>query len=412
MTLARSMRLIGWVLYFASGVIVAAQPGPAQALHAWLAGYAALGVAYLLAGRRASPTVLRVSLAVQSAAVIVMAASEPCRFSSLMLILIAAQAAMCLRTRLATAWLFGLSAAVLPFLHHGLSWSETAAWGMALVCIQAFSVVTVHMARAEADAREALAETNAALLATRAELAAQSRERERLRIARDLHDVIGHDLTALGLQLEVARNIVTEPAAKEHVERAKELSTQLLTDVRGVVSAMRERREEPLLAVLEAIAESMAGLTVHLPEGDGRALLVAAATRHPERIECLVRCVQELVTNTARHAGAEHLWITARASEGSLELEAHDDGRVRDGVSPGSGLRGMAERLAEHGGALQVEHGSDDGVRFVVRIPMSDLDGPLVATPPVERGLDGGIGPRGDEVGIGLGASAMGRALG
>ena len=104
---------------------------------------------------------------------------------------------------------------------------------------------------------------NAELIATRALLAEKSRAHERVRIARELHDVLGHDLTALGLQLEVASHVAPTEAAA-HVKKAQDVSTRLLANVREVVSATRASEGVDLRAALQTLAESAPKLDVQI----------------------------------------------------------------------------------------------------------------------------------------------------
>src|SRR5262249_51851301 len=156
---------------------------------------------------------------------------------------------------------------------------------IALLGFQAFAVAAIASARALDAVRDDAA-----------------RAAERTRIARDLHDVLGHDLTALALQLEVASHVAPE-AARTHTLRARELADQLLCDVRTVVAAMRNE-DRPLLDAIRAIVVDAPGIAIHVEAPES---LVIAESR---RADCIVRCVQEIVTNTRRHArGAENLWI-------------------------------------------------------------------------------------------------------
>lgn len=108
------------------------------------------------------------------------------------------------------------------------------------------------LARSERDAREELARANAELVARQSLLAESSRIAERLRISRDLHDTLGHHLTALSLQLDVAARLASGQAAA-HVREAHAITRLLLGDVRDVVSRMRDERLDRTRAVLKAL---------------------------------------------------------------------------------------------------------------------------------------------------------------
>jgi signal transduction histidine kinase len=93
--------------------------------------------------------------------------------------------------------------------------------------------------------------------------------------------------------------------------------------------------------------------------------------RDAERATTLVRCVQEIVTNTIKHAAAENLWITVERRNGSIELVARDDGRGAPSVVPGNGLEGMRERMTALGGDLVLETNHGEGFRVRASLPVA-----------------------------------------
>ena len=101
----------------------------------------------------------------------------------------------------------------------------------------------------------------------------------------------------------------------------------------------------------------------------------------PERAHVLLRCTQEIITNAVRHAGARNLWIDARRVDGAIGIEARDDGTGADMLVPGHGLRGMRERLAQHGGDLQVDCRPGEGFRLRLHLP-ANAAGPMNPTTP------------------------------
>jgi signal transduction histidine kinase len=87
----------------------------------------------------------------------------------------------------------------------------------------------------------------------------------------------------------------------------------------------------------------------------------------------LLRCVQEIITNTAKHAGARNLWLTfAYDDENLLSLNAQDDGRGSTSILPGNGLSGMRERLSEYGGDVSMESETGQGFALCVRLPLGE----------------------------------------
>ena len=226
-----------------------------------------------------------------------------------------------------------------------------------------FTFITGLVAKQQAQAREEQRRLNAELRATRALLAESSRMSERLRISRELHDLLGHHLTALSLNLEVAGHLA-EGKALEHVRQSHTLAKLLLTDVREVVSEMREDGGIDLTHALRVLVEGVPALEVELD------LPERLQIEDPQRAQVLLRCAQEIITNTVRHAGASHLTLTMTQDAGQIRLEARDDGRGCESAKPGNGLRGMRERLSAYGGQVDIITAPGQGFALDVRIPL------------------------------------------
>ncbi|MGB8636494.1 MAG: sensor histidine kinase, partial [Rhodanobacteraceae bacterium] len=228
--------------------------------------------------------------------------------------------------------------------------------------------VTAVIAKQQAEAREEQRKLNAELRATRALLAESSRIAERMRIARELHDLVGHHLTALSLELEVTRHLV-DARASRHVEVAQNTARQLLSDVRTVVSELRQDDAVDLSTALRELAEGIPGLEVKLE------LPRRFTLDDPRRAEVVLRCVQEIITNVVRHARARRLWLRFELSgHGELLLEARDDGLGSDQVQAGNGLNGMRERLAEFGGRLKITSVADHGFSLNAWLPLGPME--------------------------------------
>jgi signal transduction histidine kinase len=232
------------------------------------------------------------------------------------------------------------------------------------ISVLAFTVSMV--ASQQAEQREAQRRLNSELRATRALLAESSRIAERMRIARDLHDLIGHHLTALSLNLEVASHLTNE-AAGAHVRKAQSTAKLLLADVREVVSELRQDDSIDLTQALRSLTDGVPGLNVHV------VMPPRFSVEDPRRAQVLLRCAQEIITNAARHAGARNLWLNfAYADASLLGLHARDDGRGVELVEEGNGLSGMRERLAEFGGSVTLETGLSRGFALTVRLPLGE----------------------------------------
>ncbi|MDW2982117.1 MAG: sensor histidine kinase [Rhodanobacter sp.] len=232
--------------------------------------------------------------------------------------------------------------------------------------ISALMYIASMAASQQAEQREVQRRLNSELRATRALLAESSRIAERMRIARDLHDLIGHHLTALSLNLEVASHLSNE-AAGAHVRKAQGTAKLLLADVREVVSELRQDDAIDLTQALRSLTEGVPGLNVHV------IMPPRFSVEDPRRAQVLLRCAQEIITNTARHAGARNLWLNfAYAGESLLGLHARDDGRGAENVEPGNGLSGMRERLAEFGGSVTLDTALSQGFALTVRLPLDE----------------------------------------
>lgn len=231
---------------------------------------------------------------------------------------------------------------------------------------QAFAVLVLRAARkAEAMADE-LREVNASLLATRSLLDESARDAERLRLSRELHDVAGHKLTALKLNL---RALARDPAVGERreLEVASTLANELLEDLRAVVRQLRQHDGLDMGESLRRLAEPLPRPKVAI-EVD-----TDARVRDADQAETLLRVAQEGLTNAARHGGARHAWLRLCRQDGSLELSVEDDGSVRWPLKPGNGLTGMRERLERLGGELDCAPSSRGGLRLSARLPAEVL---------------------------------------
>lgn len=264
-------------------------------------------------------------------------------------------------------WLVLSQLAVLPVynLILGLPLFEALLQSLLYGGFSMFIFVTSLVARQQTQAREEQRRLNAELRATRLLLAESARVNERTRISRELHDLLGHHLTALSLNLEVAGHI-TEGQAQEHVRQAHTLAKLLLTDVREAVSQLRESGAIDLAAALRPLTERVPSLDIHLQIDD------PFSVEDPERAHVLLRCTQEIITNAVRHAGARNLWIEVERDAAQVVISAHDDGIGGDfeEIMPGNGLRGMRERLAQYGGVLDVSARSGEGFRLRASLPL------------------------------------------
>ncbi len=270
-----------------------------------------------------------------------------------------------LSVRLGIAWLILQHAALVPvFVQRG----DFSVVGAILQCAffvgySSFTFVTGLVARQQAEARAEQRRLNSELRATRALLAESSRLTERMRISRELHDLLGHHLTALSLNLEVATHL-SEGRTQDHVRQAQSLAKLLLSDVREAVSQLRDDDAIDLTEALNALIDGVPSLDIRLE------LPPHLTVDDPARAQVLLRCAQEVITNAVRHAGARTLWLTLVNENRGITLRARDDGRGAGEFSAGNGLRGMRERLAQFGGRLDIETGKNQGFALDAWLPL------------------------------------------
>jgi two-component system, NarL family, sensor histidine kinase DesK len=203
---------------------------------------------------------------------------------------------------------------------------------------------------------------------------------ERLRLARDMHDLTGQSLSMITLKSDLAAKRLTRlPASAERDAILAELadvsrvSRQTLHDIREVVSGYRR----PTLAIETITARSVLDAAgIQLDDDPG--LTMRSGTFDPEAEAVLAWCLREAVTNVIRHSHARHCRIRLIESTGELSLDVADDGRGLSGPAKdsakdsatGSGLRGISERLSVADGHLSLGRGDDGhGFRLTASIP-------------------------------------------
>lgn len=334
---------------------------PVSAL--WFVPFTILGAAVLAAMVLKLPPSLRWALlGVQLAAVVAMAIVLPWAGMSSFLIIPAWQAAMATGPRKALGWVVFQTLAIVGAL--ALAPVPDLCWVIfKSFALQLLLLFTAQALRREAETARALARTNGELRSAQAVIADRVRDAERLRISRELHDAWGHELTALGLQLEIASHVTEPERANAHVIQAKGLARALLAKVRDVVSDLREAERCDLKDALEALAVSVPTPAVHVHISPGVRV-------GPDQAHALMRCAQEAVTNAVRHAQASNLWLEVTSDGEGVRLVARDDGSAAPAASPrGSGLVGMRERVEALGGRLAVQAGGGLGFTIDAWLP-------------------------------------------
>ncbi|MCP2262799.1 Signal transduction histidine kinase [Promicromonospora thailandica] len=247
-------------------------------------------------------------------------------------------------------------ALVMVTAHRGLT--DTLVTVVFYLLIQVATMLSSATLIREQRLRQELSVAHVDLQAASALLAESARTAERLRISRELHDLIGHQLTVLTLELEAARHREGD-RAREHMERANQVARELLTDVRHTVGELRTTSAD--------LGETLRGVVRDLPELAVTVDVEREVRVDEEQASAVVRAVQEIVTNTLRHAEARALRIEVAARPPGFVLTASDDGRGFHELVPGNGLRGMTERFEALGGEVELD--GTDGFRVTARVP-------------------------------------------
>ena len=271
---------------------------------------------------------------------------------------------------LGAAWLLISQLATVPVFALWLNFPLLDALMQSLLYagFSGFVFITSLVALQQSEAREEQRRLNAELRSTRALLAESARVNERTRISRELHDLLGHHLTALSLNLEVAGHL-SEGRVKEHVQQAHTLARLLLTDVREAVSQLRESGAIDLGAALRPLAENVPKLDIHMD------IQHPLTVEDPERAHILLRCAQEAITNAVRHAGARNLWLSAHGDGTQVVMQVRDDGSGSEQLVPGNGLQGLRERLQQCGGRLEIATGRGEGFKLTMTLPAASSAG-------------------------------------
>jgi signal transduction histidine kinase len=194
--------------------------------------------------------------------------------------------------------------------------------------------------------------------------------RERNRLAREIHDNLGHYLTVVNTQIEAARAVMSvSPERSDYLlERAQTLTREGLSEVRRSVAALRSSPTEayPLHEAIQRLVDE------HIASGLSITYVIKGPVRtcHPGIEMALYRAAQEGLTNVRKHAQAESVDVClSYMSAEQIELTIHDDGKNTPGVEPGFGLMGLQERFKLLHGILKTQAIPNEGFTLEVEVP-------------------------------------------
>ncbi|KAA0023007.1 sensor histidine kinase [Antrihabitans cavernicola] len=267
---------------------------------------------------------------------------------------IAALGAFTLPTK--QSWLLSLglvaSALILPLLISSWEKQESLAFQLIVATFAAWGIGQIIL-------------RNQQLAAAREQLAVWAVAEERLRVGRDVHDILGHSLTVITIKTELARRLIDVDVerAKAELEDIERLSRDALAGVRSTVGGLREVTLAGELANANS-ALSAAGIRPVLPH-------IADSDISKPRGEIFAWVLREAVTNVVRHSGAQQCEVRVRPTE--IEIVDDGGGYDKDNDSSGSGLAGLRERVSTAGGTLRIGSNHGRGFRLVASFPDSTV---------------------------------------
>ncbi|MGV3465741.1 MAG: sensor histidine kinase [Heyndrickxia sp.] len=198
---------------------------------------------------------------------------------------------------------------------------------------------------------------------------------ERNRIAREIHDTVGHNITALLVQIQLAMELLKIDVQKgeEVLEVCEKLTRNSLEEIRLSVRTLKEEESEklsfiPSLREMLSDFSNVSGLETTLNiKGDSKLITTSLQPT-------IKRVIQESLTNAKRHGLATFYKVSIHISENDVSLEIFDNGQGAKNVVPGFGLINMKERIEEHGGEIHFEGKDGEGFYITISIPLKQVE--------------------------------------
>jgi signal transduction histidine kinase len=379
-----------WILHLAGYLTVAGVALaellelPAGPRFLWTAGLMAAFVVFLAVifsteRDRRNTTFLAVALAASAIGIAVMAVGATPIYGAILFFVLCTIVAMRVSVRIAAVWVGCAFAAfvICLILSGDRNWLPTVlSFGAGFFAFIAFSVAFRRSLQARAESQQLLAE----LMSAQGRLRDLAVMEERQRLAREMHDAVGHRLTAAAVLLEgAARLIPTEPErATRMVNTSRAQVRQGLDELRGAVSALRadtlgtQSLPEVLGALVDVFAQGAeAQVTLDLQPG--------VSEPEPERKRVIVRTAQEALTNVQKHAAATRIELALKTDGDSYVLTCRDNGRGPSAVKgaqtalagTGYGLENLRTRAAAFGGSVDLEPGPEGGALLRLVLPVT-----------------------------------------
>ncbi|WP_062431022.1 sensor histidine kinase [Herbidospora daliensis] len=363
MNRALAVLTFGALLTLLIGVVASGESLPALLLGTVFTALATAGFSWVRA--RGRPAWSFGYIAVQLPIAFVVFSLNAGVGATLLLLVLVSQCVLLRLPVAATAVVVG----VVPFVHLGMSWGEGLREGLGILVAAVFAAIVTELLQREQRARAELAVAHERLRDYAAQAERLATVQERNRVARDIHDGLGHSLTVVQMQVKAARAVLPIDVAKadEVLAKAQDQAEAALAEVRRSVRTLREPREVPPLPdALEVLAE--------LTSASGVATSVAiSGERRPlsdETREALFRAAQEGLTNVRKHAGATQAELVLDYVDAAVRLAVRDDGGgSASAATSGFGLVGLRERAEQLGGRLSVESAPGAGYTLSMEVP-------------------------------------------
>ena len=259
----------------------------------------------------------------------------------------------------------GILVALAATIFASLFYPDLEPMSVAYICIQ--QIVLMVMTRSfisERYAKDDLMRRNDELSATQKLLTEASKQNERLRIARNIHDLVGHHVTALSLNLEMLA-YKTEGQTQEDILAVQSIAKELLSKVRMAVTEYRMDVAMPVEEILSELVSHAPSLNVELDLEDSLIIRDAGIA------EVVLRSAQEMLTNTLKHSNASCLFIQLHSQNDRLFMTTIDDGQGCEEFDIGNGLQGMQERVEALGGNLKLSSQGEGGFKLAIDIPLN-----------------------------------------
>lgn len=289
----------------------------------------------------------------------------PYNFLAILLTMWSAQLPIFMTVRKAA--LVALAASVVFGAIYQWRWQMDDAWLSALLfwAFHLFAITMTASQLREQRSREREQQLNRELRATQALLSEASRQQERTRIARNIHDLLGHHLTALSIHLQVAERKSTAEA-QQMVRESQRIAKLLLADVREAVAELRDNEQLDIRQALNALTGTIDGRVIRLQMDS------TVQVTDVEIADAIVKAAQEGITNFLRHSrgNAMTIAVMTQADRGLL-LELRDNGSVGPELRQGNGLQGMHERFAAVDGECRID--TREGLCIRCSIPAEAL---------------------------------------